>query len=92
MTQNKKEGWEIESFDSFFAGLPMKLEKNAIKLYEKYIKSRIRSLLHEREEEMVKKLLELIEKHDPSSKRKTSKAYWGNTLRDEVINKVILRK
>jgi len=30
---------EFESFDSFFAGLPMQEEKNAIKLYEKYIQS-----------------------------------------------------
>ena len=30
---------EFESFDSFFAGLSMQDEKNAMKLYEKYIRS-----------------------------------------------------
>jgi len=30
---------EFESFDSFFAGLSMRKEKNAMILYEKYIQS-----------------------------------------------------
>jgi len=36
--QLKESVEEFESFDSFFAGLPMKKEKIAIQEYEKYIK------------------------------------------------------
>jgi len=35
---------EFESFDSFFAGLSMQDEKNAMKLYEKYVQSFLYSL------------------------------------------------
>jgi len=38
MTHTEKR-LEFESFDSFFAGLSMQDEKNAMKLYEKYIQS-----------------------------------------------------
>ena len=43
---------EIESFDSFFAGLSMKEEKNAIRLYEKYINNHITQLLNNQKEQM----------------------------------------
>lgn len=47
MTPTPKDWRELETFDSFFAGLSMKDEKNAMKLYEKYI-SRLLSDEYER--------------------------------------------
>jgi len=36
---------KLESFDSFFAGLSMKDEKNAVKLYEQYVVSFLKKAL-----------------------------------------------
>lgn len=55
---------ELESFDSFFAGLPREKEKKAIYLYEKYIIDFIRTLLdkarEEERERVIRKLDELV--------------------------------
>jgi len=50
---------EFESFDSFFAGLSMQDEKNAMKLYEKYIRSFFATSIHQAEQEMLKKVEKL---------------------------------
>lgn len=35
-------------------------------------------------EDTLREVGKIIEKHDPSTNRKTGKTYWGNTLRDEI--------
>ena len=57
MTNIKKISADFESFDSFFAGLSMKEEKNAIKLYEKYIQSFLASKITQAEQEMIKRVV-----------------------------------
>jgi len=56
---------EFESFDSFFAGLSMQEEKDAMKLYEKYVQSffttSITQALAEERERIKKELTEKLQ-------------------------------
>ena len=47
MSNTEKVLAEFESFDSFFAGLSMQDEDNAMKLYEKYVQSFIATSIHQ---------------------------------------------
>ena len=46
--------------------------------------NKIKKLLKSHEEKIVEMVLTIVEKHDPSTNRETNKAYWGNTLREEL--------
>ena len=57
---NTKKRLEFESFDSFFAGLSIQDEKNAMKLYEKYIQAFLASKIAQaraEERERVRKVI-----------------------------------
>jgi len=58
----------FESFDSFFAGLAMQDETEAMRLYEKYIRAFLAETIEQAENEIIKKVLEVIGK----KKRETS--------------------
>ena len=89
--QNKKEGWEEHiDLDLYRLGYPKEEIGEIISIY--------RSLLHEREEEMVKAVEGLkrqaIVRYVPitsMSNEERDNHFWNLAL-DEVINKVILRK
>ena len=51
----------------------------------KSLKDFIRTLLTENRNATVRECVELVEEHDPSTGRKTSEAYWGNTLRTALL-------
>jgi len=61
MTPTEKRSAEFESFDSFFAGLSMRKEKNAMIFYERYIQAflatSIAQAIGEDRERVVKGLL-----------------------------------
>jgi len=57
---------EFESFYSFFAGLPVQEEKNAIKLYEKYVQSFLTSKINQAKAEERARVMGEIEKYIPN--------------------------
>ena len=44
----------------------------------------IEQIREEVKAEVLERVLTIVEKHDPSTNRETNKAYWGNTLREEL--------
>ena len=50
----------------------------------------ITKIVAQAEQEMLKRVVELIDKHDPQTGKDTSPAYWGNTLRASISSLPLL--